>query len=148
MKNIFLIRGISGSGKSTLANLIAGAVGAVSLTADDYFVDSDGVYRFNPKLLNAAHTQCQVLARRAMEEGRSIVVHNTFLGRWEMESYFEMAKQNDYRVTVASTYDGGCTDEELVERNAHGVPLETIQRMRANYEMDWKNGNPLPPWER
>lgn len=147
-KNIFLIRGIAGSGKTTLANLLAAGTGAVSIAADDYFIDSDGEYRFNPSLLPSAHEQCNVRARRSMEEGRTIIIHNTFLQRWEMEPYFKLAEEFGYRTTVVSTYDGGCTDEELVERNEHGVPLATIKRMRSNYEMDWKAGNPLPPWER
>ncbi|KAK3281033.1 hypothetical protein CYMTET_11157 [Cymbomonas tetramitiformis] len=44
--------------------------------------------------------------------------------------------------------DGGCTDEELVERNGHGVALASIQAMRARYEHDWQSGDTRPPWER
>jgi len=59
-----------------------------------------------------------------------------------------MGKRYGYRVAVVSVFDGGCTDEELAERNEHGVPLEGIVKMRERYEHDWKNGDPLPPWER
>lgn len=148
MRNIILIRGISGSGKSTLGNLLCAGTGAVSLAADDYFIDSDGEYQFNPSLLPQAHAHCQARAAQAMTNGRSVVVHNTFCQRWEMQAYFDLADEHNYRVTVVSTYDGGCTDEELAERNDHGVPLAGIQRMRANWEADWKSGDPLPPWER
>jgi predicted kinase len=148
MRNIILIRGISGSGKSTLGDLLCAGTGAVSLAADDYFIDSDGEYKFNPSLLPQAHAHCQALTRQAMAAGRSVVVHNTFVQRWEMQAYFDLAAVHDYRVTVASTYDGGCSNEELAARNEHGVPLAGIERMRDNWETNWKIGNPLPPWER
>lgn len=147
-KTIMLIRGISGSGKSTLANLLCAGTDAVSLTADDFFVTSRGEYVFSRDLLPQAHAQCQDRAAQAMVQGRSAVVHNTFCQRWEMQKYFDLAEKHDYQVTVASTYDGGCTDAELAQRNSHGVPLEGIERMRASWEFDWKNGDPRPPWER
>tara|TARA_Y100000034_G_scaffold99818_1_gene122831 strand:- start:2886 stop:3155 length:270 start_codon:yes stop_codon:yes gene_type:complete len=77
----------------------------------------------------------------------TVVVHNTFSTRWEMEPYLRMAGGTTV-VSVLDLFDGGCTDEELFKRNSHGVPLETITAMRARWEHDWKVGNPLPPWER
>ena len=59
-----------------------------------------------------------------------------------------MAKELGAELVVHDVYDGGQTDETLAERNVHGVPLEAIQRMRARYESDWENGNPMPPWAR
>jgi predicted kinase len=148
MRNIIMVRGISGSGKTTLANLLCAGTGAISLAADDYFIGSDGEYHFNPSLLPQAHAYCQAKAAEAMVAGRSVVIHNTFVQRWEMQAYLDLAEQHGYRVTVVSTYDGGCSNEELAARNDHGVPLAGIERMRDNWEADWKNGNPLPPWER
>jgi hypothetical protein len=49
---------------------------------------------------------------------------------------------------VIDLYDGGLTDEALVARNVHFVPWQAIGAMRARYEHDWRNGNPIPPWER
>ncbi len=155
MKTLIMVRGISGCGKTTLADIlydglrydvIAGWCGVVS--ADDYFVDKDGVYQFDPSKLPDAHAQCQGRAQSAMEIGADIIVHNTFTQRWEMEPYLLMADEYGYRVSVVSLYDGGCTDEELAERNSHGVPLEGISRMRERYEHDWKVGDTRPPWER
>ena len=156
MKTLIMVRGISGCGKTTLADIlydglrydvIAGPEVEFA-SADDYFVDKDGVYQFDPSKLPDAHAQCQGRAQSAMEIGADIIVHNTFTQRWEMEPYLLMADEYGYRVSVVSLYDGGCTDEELAERNSHGVPLEGISRMRERYEHDWKVGDTRPPWER
>ena len=150
MNNLFLIRGLPGSGKSTLASTLAEWDGEklFMYAADDYFY-SDGVYNFNPSKLPAAHAQCQERCDNAMKNGASrIAIHNTFVCRWEMQVYLTLADTYGYRVTVVSVFDGGLDDKELFVRNTHGVPLNAITRMRANYEHDWKLGNPLPPWER
>jgi ABC-type proline/glycine betaine transport system ATPase subunit len=54
---LFIIRGLPGSGKSTLGRSIRGLSGGVPdcLSADDYFVGADGVYRFSPSGLPGAH---------------------------------------------------------------------------------------------
>jgi len=144
---LILIRGLPGSGKSSLAKRFDGPCFA----ADDYFT-VDGEYRFNPSGLKEAHAQCQrqtaesLVDRRMPAYNRGItVVANTFSCLWEMEPYFEIA---ECRLYVIDLFDGGLTDEELFERNVHGVPLKTISDMRARWEHDWKAGNPLPPWER
>ena len=68
MKMLYIIRGIPGSGKSTLAKKIA----SVACEVDDFFVDPDGVYRFDPSLLKEAHSACQkkVCDRNAVRGGR------------------------------------------------------------------------------
>ncbi len=147
MKALFLVSGLPGCGKTTFAGELAPA--GWMFAADDYFVEENGVYRFNPKNLPQAHEQCQRRTDNAMEAERDcIVVHNTFSQRWEMEPYFKMASRRGYRVTVVSLFDGGCTDEELAERNEHGVPVDGIARMRARWEHDWRTADTRPPWER
>ncbi len=148
MRTLTLIRGISGCGKTTLARQLTLGGSRKLLAADDYFVGDDGVYHFDPSGLPKAHAWCQEEALSAMEQGLHVIVHNTFTQRWEMEPYLQMATQYGYQVTVASIYDGGLTDEELAERNEHGVPLAGISQMRERFEHDWRNGNPKPPWER
>jgi len=50
-----LIRGLPGSGKSTLARKLD----AIHIEADQFFIQQNGVYLFNPKKLKAAHEWCQ-----------------------------------------------------------------------------------------
>ena len=143
----YIIRGLPGSGKTTLAK----AISAFEMAADDYFTSPDGEYKFDPAKLRQAHADC--LARFVQALGRGpgfspVVVHNTFTCRWEMEPYIRAAEERGVEFTIISLYDGGCIDTELEEQNSHGVPLSAIRAMRRRWEMDWKRGNPLPPWER
>lgn len=137
-----LVRGLPGAGKSTFA-------GSEAIEADQYFCQNkEGEYKFDPKQLKDAHNWCQQRTREQLESSSDATVANTFTQRWEMQSYIDMAKELGAELVVHDVYDGGQTDETLAERNVHGVPLEAIQRMRARYESDWGNGNPMPPWAR
>lgn len=142
--SIILVRGLPGAGKTTAANNLNRPV---SVAADDYFM-VDGEYRFDPKSLPQAHAWCQDQAIQGLEAGLPVVVHNTFTQRWEMEPYLAAAAAMGASVEVLSVFDGGCSNEQLAERNTHGVPLEAIEAMRGRWEEDWQNGNPTPPWER
>lgn len=146
MQTITLVRGISGCGKTTLAQQLALGGNRKLVAADDFFM-KDGAYCFEPSRLPDAHAWCQQVAADSIREGKHVIVHNTFTQRWEMEPYLKMAADSGCRVTVVSLYDGGCTDEELAERNSHGVPLAGIRSMRGRWEHNWREGNPLPPWE-
>jgi NEDD4-binding protein 2 len=148
-KMLVLVRGLPGSGKSTFANTLIGEGWTTS--ADDYFY-VDGEYRFDPTKLPQAHQECQVRTRdllvKSMKTSPCVAVANTFSCRWEMQPYFDLAKRLEATVFVIDVYDGGLTDEELAERNSHGVPLEGIQRMRERWEHNWRVGNLHPPWDR
>ena len=142
-QRLYIVRGLPGAGKSTIAEKMAAHVAS----ADDYFMD-EGEYLFDPTKLGAAHADCQTRTRRALETGEDVAVANTFTQRWEMQPYLKMAADAGACVCVVNVYDGGLSDDELAERNIHGVPLEAIEAMRTRYEDDWQNGNPLAPWER
>lgn len=132
-RRLFLVRGLPGTGKTTLAHKIA-SPGQV-FSADDYFTDASGVYRFDPSRLKEAHADCLDRAKAAMEQGESdIAVANTFTRLWEMKAYHEAALSRDYFVVEIDLYDGDLTDAELAERNVHGVPLDTISAMYSRYE--------------
>ncbi len=145
MIKLFLIRGLPGCGKTDLARFMGGSGSPAS--ADDFFV-VDGIYDFDPSKLPDAHAWCLDKATKRITLPASAVVHNTFTQRWEMQPYIDMAILNGARLVVISLFDGGCTDEQLAERNSHGVPADAIAEMRERFEHDWKIGNPLPPWER
>jgi len=146
---LLLIRGLPGSGKTTLLNLLTSRF--EGFCADDFFM-VEGEYIFDPSKLSQAHALCLRHTRQHLTEEcapvRQAAVHNTFTQRWEMEPYIQLAEETGARLVVIDLFGGGLTDKELAARNGHGVPMEAIARMRARYEHDWKNGNPLPPWER
>lgn len=143
---LILVRGLPGSGKSSLAREFNTYV----CSADDYFME-DGDYKFDASKLADAHADCLKRTRDILTDVRDLgdcVVANTFSQRWEMEPYIRLARELDIRLYIVDLYDGGLTSEELAARNSHGVPLSSIENMRARWEHDWKNGNPIPPWER
>ena len=145
MKTLLLVRGLPGSGKSSLSNLIADA----RCAADDF----PGLYEggFHPELLPQAHEFCQRTVREnlvLMPHRPIVAVDNTFSQRWELEPYLQMAEDLGVRVHVVDLFDGGLASDGLVARNPHGVPIGGIEAMRARWELDWKVGNPAPPWLR
>ena len=117
-----LIRGLPGSGKSTMARNLD----AVHLEADMYFTDCEGTYNFDPALIKDAHQWCQSEAECHLSEGTDVVVSNTFIKRWEMESYFKLAKK--YSASLEVIVANGNYD------NVHDLPVEVLHRMRDNWE--------------
>jgi len=126
MKELFLLRGLPGSGKSTLAK----ALGGEQVEADQYFI-VDGEYHFDPTKIKTAHEWCrnQVSDWMFLEFER-IVVSNTFTQEWEMEPYFQMAREKGYMVysLVVENRHGG--------ENVHGVPAEKLQQMKSRFELN------------
>lgn len=153
MKHLTLVRGLPGCGKTSFVWAVLGDMAdlslrhVVQLATDSWFM-VNGVYKFDGSKLGEYHAKCLEAARVAMREGKRVWVHNTFSCRWEMEPYLQLAREVGYRVDVIDLYDGGLTDDELCERGEHSVPIESIADMRERWEHDWKNGNPIPPWER
>lgn len=96
-------------------------VGYVHLEADMYFMVG-GEYQYDRSLIKQAHTWCQQQARRALAQGKRVVVSNTFTTRAELEPYLDM-----------------CADVRVIEatgswQNQHGVPDEVLKRMAERWE--------------
>lgn len=144
MQTMFILRGLPGAGKSTLTTNLD----AVVVSADHYFYNKNDEYVFVPDDLPKAHAQCEQRAQVVLNRGLNVAIDNTNCQRWNFEAYIDMAVATGARVCVIDLYDGGLTDQQLFQRNKHGVALETIQAMRKGYEFDWKNADPRKPWMR
>ena len=145
------VRGLPGAGKTTIATEYSGYGNGTLVSADDYFVGEDGIYRFDFTKLTEAHESCQARARAILAEGGDVIVHNTFTQGWEATPYMAMIAEFDAAYSVIDVFDGGLDDAALVARNVHGVPLAGIATMRARWDRDLLAAQavePRKPWER
>ena len=125
-KELYILRGLPGSGKSTIAE----SLGGYNLEADTYFTDDDGEYNFDPSKLPEAHKWCQSMVEELMTENvERIILSNTSTQEWEMRPYVDMAEENGYSVfsLIVENRHGG--------NNIHGVPSESIERMKNRFEI-------------
>ena len=132
MKNLYLLRGIPGAGKSTLAKQL----GDSHFETDTFFM-VEGEYKFDPTKLRKAHEWCQSQIELAMInnhvtaglDNSDIVVSNTFTQAWEMDAYYELAKQYGYRVfsIIVENRHGGV--------NQHNVPEDKLQIMKDRFNI-------------
>lgn len=129
MRNLYLIRGLPGSGKTTLAYELSDVWGASHYEADDFFIDDNGIYRYNKELIGAAHAHCIAMAGTAMLNNQpDIIVSNTFTTLKEMEVYFQLAKKHGYIVSVI------LMQSEFI--STHNVPAATLEKMKGRFEYD------------
>jgi len=136
-KKLYIVRGLPGSGKSTFAEALVGSDFLVC-EADKYFM-VDGEYKFDATKLKEAHESCRNMVETYMKDSlvndqfyREIAVSNTFTQEWEMQAYFDLAKQYGYMVftVIVENRHGGV--------NQHGVPDEALTRMRDRFEIKLK----------
>jgi len=129
MRHLFLLRGLPGSGKSTVAKIISSGSGPTHYEADMYFM-KNGKYEFDGSKLRNAHEWCKDMVYRDMLKGvPTIAVSNTFTQEWEMEAYYELAKEHGYTIfslVVENRHDG---------QNEHGVPTDKLEQMKNRFEL-------------
>lgn len=131
-KYLFMITGAPGSGKSTLAQKIRdnanGLIAPIAeiCEADEFwYILGKGKYAFNPKLLWKAHKWCQDNAKEVMSHGANLIVSNTNLKPSDRKPYFNLARECGYKVVFIHM--------ETQFQNQHGVPEDSVKRMREGY---------------
>ncbi len=126
------MRGLPGAGKSTWA--IENHPGAHVCSADTYFVDDEGVYRFDGALISEAHSSClrgfaEILVSiegNCENSPEVVVVDNTAIRAWEISPYYNLAQAFGHEVIIIHVK---CDAETAHSRNIHGVPLERVEKM-------------------
>jgi predicted kinase len=131
MKSLLLLRGLPGSGKSTLAQSLSENGKYHVFSVDSYFTNSaTGAYNFEFDKNHIAYDECLEKTKTAMQAAESkIIVDNTFTMGWEMEPYFKLASEFDYRLFVVTVenYHGS--------KNIHNISEEQIEKMAAKYKV-------------
>lgn len=126
------MRGLPGAGKSTWAN--ENHPDAHVCSADSFFLNDDGVYRFNGALISEAHASClrrfaKIVASIEYNMENSpevIIVDNTGIRAWEISPYYNLAEAYGHDVRIIHIK---CDAETAHSRNIHGVPLERVEKM-------------------
>ena len=137
---VFLMRGLPGSGKSFLMNAIIEVYNAskpVICSADQYFYDENGIYRWDALRLKDAHEFCQTTFKNALKEGKKmVIVDNTNVTAWEMRQYFIPASKASYtyRVIVVEPKTPWRFDPvQLSLKNSHDVSSEVLEKKVKSY---------------
>jgi len=130
MNNLIILRGLPGSGKSTLAKELSENGKYPVFSVDDYFTNAEGNYNFEFDKNHLAYKNCEENARRSMQDHvQKIFIDNVFSIEWEIEPYFSLASQFNYRVfvlTVENRHHG---------KNMHDISDGQIKKMAEKYKV-------------
>ena len=140
---VYIIRGLPGSGKSTLAKIIAAAEERVHGQAkvgiyntDQYFINEEGEYRFDPSKLSEYHLRNLTAFIQDLGDKTVLIVDNTNTQRWEYEKYVAAAEAAGYEVQFITVGQPKSKSHirKCAKRNVHLCPVEAIIRMSQRFE--------------
>lgn len=130
---LYLVRGISGSGKSTYAKELCGEF---VVEADQYFVNENGEYVFDPLKLKQAHDFCFKKAFDLFSVSEKVAVANTFTRLSEMKRYLDEAKRRKINVEIVEPLTSWRYNvQECAKRNLHGLTEKMIEKQLSRWEV-------------
>lgn len=130
---VIILRGLPGAGKSTLANRICDRTyrSRCICSADKYWVQPDGTYKFDKNAVPLNHHQClrdfcRHVGGTGLFHTQVIVLDNTNTAVREFAHYVEIANAYGYKIIMISLF---ASTEKAKLRNVHNVPDYTIAGM-------------------
>jgi predicted kinase len=125
---VVILRGVPGSGKSTFARKLAPREHICE--ADEFMVNKDGEYDFNPKRLGYCHDQCFEKFKRLLVLGTlTVVVSNTNTTNKEMKPFVKLSEAMGYKVTFL------IVENRHGNKSVHDVPDDKLQIMRDRFQI-------------
>lgn len=97
-QKMIILRGKPGSGKTTVCETNYKSWTHVS--ADHFFYDMNGDYKFDGSKIQSAHDLCYSKAQRAIERGENVIVDNTNKRLGEFMRYVKLAREKGVQVLV------------------------------------------------
>lgn len=144
---VTIMRGLPRSGKSTWVERLLqhnDDKNVVVCSADHFHLDSQGVYRFDPKRAGLAHDYCYAKFLDAIDDREhkkidAVIVDNTNICGWELAPYFRYAQIKEVPVKIVRCHaDFGTI---LKRTNDHNVPTAVLWSMWQNLHQER-----LPAW--
>lgn len=92
-----LVRGLPGSGKTELgkrmriASINSAGRTIQHVEADQFMVDDEGQYKFQPDKVKLVNVECIAQAEKYLRQGYDVVVTNVFAQYWEIKPYYDIA---------------------------------------------------------
>jgi hypothetical protein len=133
-QSLTIVRGVQGSGKSEFGLwLVHGKDKIVLLSTDNYFLDKNGKYQFDPRKLKQAHERCQQECAAYLEAGYSVVVANTFSREREVAPYKAIADDRGvrfYSIITECRHRGS---------NVHGIPADKVKEVANRFSIKLTN---------
>jgi len=139
---VIMVSSIPGGGKTTFTKeLLRQNPEGVAVSADDYFVGSDGKYRYIKDGVHLAHKRCQNLFAYHVDRGTPlIIVDNTNLESKHMVYYHDLAERMGYSFMVVRL---NCDPADAFFRQRHNVPEDEFAKMVAM----WNKRDVRDEWE-
>lgn len=132
-KNLIILRGISGSGKSTFSEeMIKQRKETKVHSTDNFFINQNGEYVFNPKKLGEYHAKnLQKTIESIKNQIWFIIVDNTNLLTPHFNPYISAWKHHNYHVSGVQFIPRDVSAH--TKDNTHNVPPFAIEQMIKNF---------------
>lgn len=133
MPDMILLRGAPGSGKSYYAAQRAFSLQSpyTIISADDFFIDDDGAYSFDPKWIGRAHGSCLKSCVESILRREDIIIDNTNSKPQELIPYLALCSAYDYSCQVIRMV---CDREIAWARQTHDVSREKFDAIFSTVE--------------